>query len=280
MESAYIFGCFRFAGFHLCNTLLEKGWEVVGTDFSVDTLVDFADEKRMEIGRNANFKESPFSKIVDNNAFERKMAVIVSFYDLFMENHDPLLEVHSLFEGLQRLVFLNERELVRPIFLLPIQVLTERDEMDVLAKMRGFFEKNNELLKDAQFFYLPSLFGEWQPNHYLVQKILQKGEEVERGSIREWKGDLLYVNDAIAKVVEMMEIGQSGSYLLESGKTNRWEECLNLLNVPANSENANKNDEKQIFQKEKRITIDNPTHLEEGLARQKEHNDRVQKGWM
>lgn len=56
MKKAIVFGAYQFLGFHICGALLEEGEEIIGVSFP-NIHVDDIEDKRMEIGRNANFSE-------------------------------------------------------------------------------------------------------------------------------------------------------------------------------------------------------------------------------
>ncbi|MDP4172031.1 MAG: hypothetical protein Q8906_15585, partial [Bacillota bacterium] len=247
MENAYIFGSFRFAGFHLCNKLLEKGWEVVGIDLSNDETDSIAEEKKLEIGRNANFCEMGLKDLHSNDPFEQQTAVIISFYDLFMENQDSLFNGHPLHEILLKMLRSENGKGGRPVFLLPIQLLVESEQNEIFTKIRSLMEECDISSENAQLFYLPSMFGEWQPSSYLVQETFQKNHHPHKNNEREWMKDLIYVDDAISRIVDVIECGNSGSFFMDSGKTNYWEECLELLGIDGNA----------FLPEERKVIIDN-----------------------
>ncbi|MEM5594163.1 hypothetical protein AAHH67_24715 [Niallia circulans] len=62
MKKAVIFGVYQFVGFHICSTLLEEGEEIIGISYPEISIEDLED-KRMEIGRNANFSEKSLDKL-------------------------------------------------------------------------------------------------------------------------------------------------------------------------------------------------------------------------
>src|SRR3954447_19141238 len=57
MDKAIIFGIYDFVSFHMGRTLLNKGLEVIGVHIEENSETSSFEEKRMEIGRNANFRE-------------------------------------------------------------------------------------------------------------------------------------------------------------------------------------------------------------------------------
>lgn len=278
MDSAYIFGSFRFAGFHLCNKLLEKGWEVAGIDLSVDEKDAIAEEKKLEIGRNANFREMELNDIPPDYPFEQLTAVIVSFYDLFMENQDFLVSGHILHDHFLEMFRCPHEKEIWPVFLLPIQFLDESEQCDLFIKIRLLLKECTLSSENAQFFYLPSMFGEWQPSSYFVQAALQKKLDIQKKNEREWMNDLIYIQDAISMVVDTMESGKAGTFLLNSGKTNYWEECLEVLGIPDNEFSLRDRTVPLDNLSARRLSIPNPTPLEVALSRQKEHNELISKG--
>ena len=81
MKKAVIFGAYHFLGFLICSALLEEGEEIIGITYP-DLVVEDLDEKRMEIGRNANFSEkslAEFTSILQDTNIE---VLYFDFYTL------------------------------------------------------------------------------------------------------------------------------------------------------------------------------------------------------
>ncbi|WP_035209289.1 hypothetical protein [Mesobacillus boroniphilus] len=57
MERATILGIYDFIGYSLCRHMLDLGFEIDGIHQSGNIDDYFTEEKRLEIGRNANFSE-------------------------------------------------------------------------------------------------------------------------------------------------------------------------------------------------------------------------------
>lgn len=57
MDRAVILGTFEFIGFSLCKNLLDQGCEIDGIHFDKEQDDALIHEKRLTIGRNANFNE-------------------------------------------------------------------------------------------------------------------------------------------------------------------------------------------------------------------------------
>jgi hypothetical protein len=54
MDKAIIFGMFDFVNFHVGKTLLNNGIEVKAVNIEEIGNIQFLEEKRFEVGRNAN----------------------------------------------------------------------------------------------------------------------------------------------------------------------------------------------------------------------------------
>jgi len=229
MDKAVILGVFDFISFHVCKSLLNRGIEVNGVDFEDIGNSAFLDEKRLEVGRNANFIEQPFSRweIGPREASE-KQTLIFSGYDLFMLYKEQILLNGTV--GLQICKQINASNANWDcVIILPIQML----DLEKENELSRFVEKLKELLKELQIFYLPSIYGPWQPQTFLFQQaIISSFERIEIArSEREWTGDVLFVEDAVELILEKMESGNPGTYLLESGEKDYWAACAEFLKI-------------------------------------------------
>ena len=89
MEKAVMVGVFDFVSFHVCKALLDKGIEVRGVQIESEENQDFLlEEKRLEIGRNANFSVTRMDDLTIPN---QKETIVLSVYDLYMLYKEEIL---------------------------------------------------------------------------------------------------------------------------------------------------------------------------------------------
>jgi hypothetical protein len=211
---------FEFIGFHCCKSLLEKGYSVNGIPFNMESDL-FLDEKRLEVGRNANFSEQDLQGV--ENIIEKKerepAIFIVSLYEWFMTfKESPVPNTKILAQVAQSL---NDRQKAENqiVYLLPIQLLTNSQDLEGAVELKEFIDQTNRLGDCVQLFYLPTIFGPWQPSSFLFQRALLKQLNNVKDDmvIREWTLDAMFIDDALDPIIERIETGKKGSFLLESG---------------------------------------------------------------
>jgi nucleoside-diphosphate-sugar epimerase len=255
MDKVCIYGVFEFTGFHLCKRFLEDGYTVEGIHFDADDW--FLEEKRLEVGRNANFNEKLFPLA------EQNLVTIIPIYDWFMAYKEGYKKVFS--EVVQSLK--DDQQIV---YLLPIQLLSDWPNDEALEEIRSFLDQTKNIGKCIQYFYLPTIFGPWQPASFLFQRemlnqIHHVKEEIE---VREWPFDAIYVDDVLDPIIHRIESGEAGSFLIESGIPKSWELCAEILQLERSEvfgEGKLKSDGV------KKITINKVTPYQEALNAQKEH---------
>lgn len=232
MDKATILGVFNFVSFHLCKTLLNRGIEVYGVSIGNMEQISFHEEKRLEIGRNANFIETSLEKLTSEAGIsDSKQTLILPVYDFYMLNHDRTLLNDYVIGTLQEYINKNKAELDIMV-VLPMQFMNYEKKSPVHRLIRQVKQKS----VPVQAVYLPTIYGPWQPSVFLFQQAImstmQKGKL--SGAEREWQGDALFVDDAIETMIELMETGNPGEYLLESGQDNYWRMCADYLNIGQN----------------------------------------------
>ncbi|NHM32931.1 hypothetical protein [Neobacillus terrae] len=277
MERAIIYGTFQFVGFHLCTALLAKGWEVTGISFPENEIESYADEKRLEIGRNANFTEAGLEAAAGETSNHEKKAVIVSLFDLFMEFKDDSITEQDNLKSFIKSLESNDNGKNLFVFLLPVQMLSDSFQADILFTLRAFLSELPIPEQRCQHIYLPSLYGPWQPATFYVQQAIlgDMGNKAEIKSDREWTADLIFITDAVAKLTETIESERSGRYLLESSIENYWENCilqLKSINKPVPEHRPlNTFNENHLLG----LRIKKITSFVEGYAMQQKHNERL-----
>src|SRR5688500_1502068 len=121
MDKVVIVGVFGFVNFHVCKALLDKGIEVRGVQIETEDDSDILIEKRLEIGRNANFTEVSLGYIL-NDSYDNE-TIVLSVYDLYMRyKEEYLLKEDMLFN----LISKNNWEQI--VILVPSQMLTNAFE--------------------------------------------------------------------------------------------------------------------------------------------------------
>jgi len=293
MDKAIIIGGFGFLGYSVCRAMLDEGIEVnaisVGKEF--DKVIE---EKRMQIGRNANFLEDEL--LINEDKIGAPNPVIIPLCDFYMlEKEDLLFEHPFLQEGLLSLPPENHPI----IFLLPEQLGYEGTyEFEPLAKLRQNLSTKGFLLKEV---LVPTLYGPWQPEGCFFQQLLSLGKDtmtIPTLNIRECTSDAIYVADAASLVRDLLEEGQEGKFVLRSGENNSWRKCLiSIYDSLLNSKYLSKEEGKYLtylesiknlsspldqVQKLSRdyhvIYVKEPMGILEGLEKQRNHHLRISSG--
>ncbi|WP_019153252.1 hypothetical protein [Robertmurraya massiliosenegalensis] len=220
MDKVMIIGTFEFLGFHFTKKLLEEGVEVLGIHHQMSDEASYLiEEKRLQIGRNANFEEKSIDALTRNT--DDYEVVMVDYYDFFMRGYEDSLFHDENYQWLMK----NSDKIV---FLLPLSLRN-----DPFKENRVKLEKYISLLrsdKDVQEFLLPTIFGPWQTDVFLFQQALTKKKDEWNLSAREWTADALYVEDMVRKVLKLVDDDKE-RYLLRNDQINGWEECANYLNI-------------------------------------------------
>jgi hypothetical protein len=238
MDKAFIFSVYDFVCFHICKTLLNQGIEVRGMYAGENRSETYIDEKRLEVGRNANFEEVDFlhDDIIEIN--NHKGITFISFYDLFMLDEDSVLQCDRFKERFYQLVNEKSGSLV---FLLPVQMLGESNQkrfLDIREFLNMAGDNNNK-----KFVYLPTIYGPWQPSTFLFQHsiLCSINKHSEFKGLREATNDAMFIDDAVDSILEIAEKRPPGSYILQTGKKGQWERCAASLNIEINDSEFPKN---------------------------------------
>lgn len=232
MDKAIIFGIYNFLSFHTSKALLNKGIEVIGIHVDGMEQDCFLEEKRLEVGRNANFSELTLTEWENTREQDvHKGTLVLSIYDLYMLNKESILKNEKVTKQFYPIIenSLNKLDIV---LILPMQMLTSKQDETIAA----ILERVNGWGNNIQLFYLPAIYGPWQPDSFIFQQaILSKMLKIELiNNEREWKNDVLYIQDAVETILERLETTKNGktqSYMLESGKKNYWNECASYLKI-------------------------------------------------
>jgi hypothetical protein len=274
MDKAIIFGVFDFVSFHVCKSLLNKGLVVNGVHIEEMNKIHLLDDKRLEVGRNSNFSEkSLFEWVNDRGQDNIKTTLVFSIYDLYMLKKETILQNESVTRPIFQYIERNQSNM-NFIFILPIQMLTRTFKE---KEIEGFLGKVKGVSKNAQLFYLPAIYGPWQPSTFLFQQVIFS--ELQKTVItdveREWTKDALFIDDAMESISEIIETGKPGSYMLESGRKNHWFRCAEYLNVNENQANSSSREPLQVDNQLVRVSVKEVTPIPDSIKRQMEHVQRL-----
>ncbi|WP_409304645.1 hypothetical protein [Peribacillus sp. SCS-155] len=203
-----ILGALQFVGFHLSSHLLEQGYEVLGFDWEKDT--QLLEEKRLEIGRNANFTFSHVHEIT-KYAAHSKTNIIVCWYDI---DKSPSSDISSIAKEINSWLFslnsMPDQESPRVFFVGSLG--TEKKLSD--------YEPYMQVL-------LPTIYGPWQHKSMVFQSGLQQKEsgDIRDKVAREYKEDALYIRDFIEHF-ERISMLQQKNVIVQNARRGQWIECF------------------------------------------------------
>ncbi|KON89443.1 hypothetical protein AF332_23245 [Sporosarcina globispora] len=267
MDRAVILGTFEFIGFSLCKHLLEKGCEIEGVHFNKEKDKGLIHEKRLEIGRNANFYERKYSSWIKSIREIRKNDVIfIDIYDLYIKNELASLREKELIEEffLKNLAEFKNLQ-VKIVFLLPIQWL--KDMSRTHSRLEDAIDVFKENSISVTSFYLPVIYGPWQPEEFSFHQAFRSGKRVKI-SEREWIHDAIFIDDLVFSLSESAEEHLGDSYLLVSSVPGHWQKCAEYLSLDYN-ENWNSPDlpKGKVIEK----AIKSSAKFSDGLEKQRSH---------
>ena len=274
MDKAIIFGMFDFVSFHVCKTLLNRGIEVKGIHIEEKENIHFLDEKRLEVGRNANFLEQSLLEWEnDQEPVQANTSLIFSIYDLYMGKKEQILQYEDTTKPIIQYIEEHKNK-VNIVFILPVQFLTNTFKGDEIEE---FLSTIKNLVTNTQLVYLPAIYGPWQPSAYLFhQAIVSKFQKTElKNEVREWTNDVLFIDDALESIFEIMKTEKAGSYLLESGKKNHWFRCAAYLNVNENQADTNSPKPFKVNSPIEKVLVKKVTPIMDSMRTQIEHVKRL-----
>ena len=267
MDKVVMVGVFDFVNFHVCKALLDKGIEVRGVQIESEENEDIVREKRLEIGRNANFTEVSLGGITkDKNENE---TIVLSVYDLYMRyKEEYLLNEDMLFNLIRKIQW------EQIVILVPSQLLNEVIDSKPEVIIEDFIKRTHVHNKNIHLLYLPTIYGPWQPDTFMFQSSILT--EMNRGKpfrgLREETDDALFAQDTAQLIIEIIENQEPGRYLIQSGKSNQWEKCAAFLRINEHGLNRNLQIREEGLTK---IIVNSTVPISVGLTMQIEHAYRI-----
>ncbi|WP_066294949.1 hypothetical protein [Bacillus sp. FJAT-29937] len=273
MDRAVIIGAFQFLGFHFCRSLLDLGFEVVGVRSENEEKDAHLIEKRMEIGRNANFSEINMSELLSQVELHAQTLILIDYYSFSAAGQRVLSKEDHV---LERFIINNKQKIAetdtRIISLLPVQWLHQKNK-----NIQHILE--NEIISHRIF--LPTIYGPWQPNSFLFQQYLMKLSNPDRElSIHdcEWVHDTLYIGDIVEPILKLAETTSADAYTLKSDIPHYWKKCAEYLSIPADVLEMIPNKDAPERSEIKIKTVKNRTLFSEGIENQKRHLKMIDDG--
>ena len=271
MERATILGVYDYIGYSLCRHMLELGVEIDGIHQEEAKENYFTEEKRMEIGRNANFSEV---SLKDWEAEAAEGYLFVTLFDSLQTRKCTNDLLKALFSKLEN----RHLKKLATVIVLPAYFAQENVELrEAEARISRFINSQESTILTI---YLPTIYGPWQPEEYFFQQAMSLTSNNDRKipdiSQWEWTHDCLYIDDAVKTIKELAESGHKGQYILSSGNHDRWLQCAEeLLGQDASilSDDVAAPVIKESIQV--RIVRQNE-QISKGLSRQKEQFSRIQ----
>lgn len=257
MDKAIIIGTYEFLGFNICQQILNEGIEVEGihADFNSNDL--FVEEKRFEIGRNSNFVETNYDDWKNGNRVDES-TVVVDFYDFFIRNVEKQLLSDIKFQH----KLLNLKGKV--IFLLPVQIVRNRQFKGIHSRFVEIIDRMKKDERDFQAFYLPTIYGPWQPANFIYQQSFLKEKHECELSDREYSFDAIYVDSAVHSILQFSK--ENHQDILLKNHEESWFEGLQLLDL-TNIEIREKDPQWKFHGVEK--VINDSVSLQTGLTNQR-----------
>ena len=256
MKKAVVFGAYQFLGFHICRALLDEGVEIIGVSFPNIDVKDIED-KKMEIGRNANFSEISWDQV---DSILQNSEIDYLFYDLY-----TLENLQFVYRMIRSQIF-NPSELpINKKHFFVVNIMS-------VEKEKELFDTSKEELDNftTQIIHMPTIYGPWQPSDFLFQQVIEgKEQEAIHISLQECPMDAIFIEDAVMEVVKQTNNGQNNHILLKSNVINHWQRCLEHLkwDIPKTIYK-----DVEYFDTFEEVMVINKYSISENLDKQKKHH--------
>ena len=230
MHHAVVWNSRQFLGFTLCKSLLEKGYEVIAFD-QQEWLRDYHVEKWMEVGRNANIS---YRESEDANQLDAVPSTIcfIPIYDFFIEYDERIIENWK--QSYQAFLNNNRGKVEKVVWIAPKQFLelNQGIQQNLQSSLDSIFRDDSNAVNEVRWYYVPTLFGPWQPNTFLFQQIIQNGCRTEEMDYVDDTFDALFIETAVNFLINHVKIPATDShFVLQNKEAGSWEAYLRLLGV-------------------------------------------------
>ncbi len=256
MDRAVILGTYEFIGFHLCLSLLEKGIEVIGIHLPSLSNDEYLEEMRFSVGRNSNFIEMDETFFEQKQTFSDNTFFFIDYYSYYRNYKES--EMKAILK--QLIDHIN----VHYIFIFPIQLCNEKAVQEFPIQLM-------KCQDHVQIYYLPTIYGPWQPLHFTFQQAIDNPDKPVNIDEREWINDALFISDAIDYIIGHLEEKKKQKVLLKSTIDNHWKKAASLL--LKNTAIERFSEEVKGFQDVMIVDIDS-TIISEGIDLQKRHLEK------
>jgi hypothetical protein len=272
MDRVIIYGTYHFLGFSLCEKLLDEGIQVCGFRLSEGISEDFLEEKKLLIGRNANFEEKMVgSEAVTfmEDALKSDMIIVISFYDIYYSIDEyPFLILEKILMNINKQY--SDVPSVKVIILFP----TDFIDIPEAVNRQFYHLKENEFR--IQKIYIPTVFGPWQPSVFLFQQYLLKEflNAEPKLDKRETTSDAIFIKDIIDLIIKLIKSNEMNDYLIQSNSGGQWFKGAEHLKLKLDTNKQAIND----------LTVDDTVNIIklkesisiiDGLEQQKRHLSRL-----
>ncbi|MCK0472656.1 NAD(P)-dependent oxidoreductase [Halalkalibacter sp. APA_J-10(15)] len=294
MGRALVTGGLGFIGFHLCERLLNEGYEVILVDSMRDDIDVEKEEKWMRIGRNASL--TFHNEMIENMDLKKMMKKVDIVFHLAALTHADS-KWPRLTEVIEKNVTVTERLIhastseTRFVYASTVEVYGERPGkitektstnptspygITKLASERLIMRECKKKGIPYYIFRLPTVYGPWQRSDMMFQQLLLGNENanVDRST-----ADLLYVEDCVDGLLLAATTKKHNEvYHLSTGRIGEWFSGLTLINK----------DHPKLAHKRPTVHVSNhkatddlgyqvKTSLQEGIAKQKQHVEQWQR---
>jgi hypothetical protein len=234
VNHAIVLAAQQYLGFELCRALLERGWTVTAVDDDGEMK-----DKWMEIGRNSNIQYVPVHEW--NKELPVECRLFLPYYDNFNMN--------------------------KPVCFSAIeQCLDQEGEFPEIVQIYSNNTVRNQIISagesEAATFYLPTLYGAHQPDHFLFSQLLQ-GKKEEELQYSDDPSGAIYVKDAANCIIK--HSGNGGTYSLKSLSQNSWREALSYI-----TERSIASAKQKRTPEAERITV-HPSKSHEAILKEQKH---------
>jgi hypothetical protein len=230
MHHAVVWNSQQFLGFMLCKSLLEKGYEVIAFD-QQEWLRDYHEEKWLEVGRNANIS---FWESEEANRIDAAPSTIcfIPIYDFYIEYDKRVMEKWK--HSYQAFLNKNRGEIEKIVWIAPKQFLESNQgtQQKLQLSLDSIFRDDSNAVNEVRWYYVPTLFGPWQPNTLLFQQIIQNGCRMEEMDYLDDTFDALFIETAVNFLIDHVKIPAADShFVLQNKEAGSWDAYLSLLGV-------------------------------------------------